>query len=69
MSMTVQAVLTKERSNAARDVRSSQVTTESPCLLLAQAAMTQTLQSNGLDRMTPSRIESLLCTSALTAHI
>ena len=28
-----------------------------------------TLPERGLDRMTPDRIESVLCTSALTAHL
>ena len=32
-------------------------------------ALVTTLPERGLDRMTPGRIESVLCTSALTAHI
>jgi hypothetical protein len=33
------------------------------------AVLTTTLPEHGLDRMTPRKIESVLCTSALTAHI
>jgi hypothetical protein len=36
--------------------------------LLARVCVT-TLPERGLDRMTPLRIESQLCTTALTAHI
>jgi hypothetical protein len=32
-------------------------------------ALAATLPERGLDRMTPDRIESTLCTSALTAHL
>lgn len=32
-------------------------------------ALVATLPERGLDRMTPGKIESVLCTSALTAHI
>jgi hypothetical protein len=32
-------------------------------------ALVTTLPDRGLDRMTPGKIESVLCTSALTAHI
>jgi hypothetical protein len=32
-------------------------------------ALVTTLPERGLDRMTPGQIESVLCTSALTAHI
>jgi hypothetical protein len=32
-------------------------------------ALVTTLPERGLDRMTPDRIESMLCTSALTAHL
>ena len=32
-------------------------------------ALVTTLPERGLDRMTPDKIESVLCTSALTAHI
>ena len=35
----------------------------------ALAALSATLPENGLDRMTPAKVESVLCTSALTAHI
>lgn len=33
------------------------------------AALTATLPVKGLDRMTSTRVELVLCTSALTAHI
>jgi hypothetical protein len=33
------------------------------------AALVTTLPQRGLDRMTPGRIESVFCTSALTAHM
>jgi hypothetical protein len=33
------------------------------------AALVTTLPQRGLDRLTPSRIESVFCTSALTAHM
>lgn len=45
-----------------------------PAVIVADAALlanvvSTTLAERGLDRMTSAKIESQLCTSALTAHI
>ncbi len=66
MTTTMPAILDVPRSGArARREQSKR----NPYAVRALAALRITLPQNGLDRMTQHRIESQLCTSALTAHL
>jgi hypothetical protein len=63
--------MTEERAGHQTAVQEAPSEATAPTLVEHDVAraLVATLPERGLDRMTPGRIESVLCTSALTAHI